>query len=81
MVKTKAPSERDCKVAAGILTEFAFCETMEEFHEAYQRVYELYGLCDDPFTRLPCSPGEYEKNREEYNRQVMDEKYGHHDGL
>lgn len=80
-MKKKSPSERACKVAADILTSFAFVETMDDFWKVYKEVYDQYGLCDDPFTRLPVSPGEYEKNSQEYARQCMDEKYGHHDGL
>ena len=69
------------KVAADILTEFMFARNMDEVMEVYQRVFERYGLCDDPFTGCPCTPDEYYENRLEYDRQTMIERYGHCDGL
>ena len=69
------------KVAADILTEFMFTRNMDEVMEVYQRVFERYGLCDDPFTGCPCTPDEYYENRLEYDRQTMIERYGHCDGL
>lgn len=69
------------RAAADILTRFAFITSMEEFWTAYQEVYQLYDLCDDPFTRLPCCAEDYAKSCIEYERQIMLEKYGHCDGL
>lgn len=69
------------EVAADILMEFTFIRNMDDVHEAYNRVFERYGLCDDPFTGTPCSPREYAENRLEYNRQLMLQKYDHCDGL
>lgn len=69
------------KVAADILMEFIFTQTMDEVVEAYDRVFERYGLCNDPFTHTPCTPEEYCKNKLEYERQIMIERYGHCDGL
>lgn len=69
------------KVAADILMEFIFTQTMDEVAEAYDRVFKRYELCNDPFTHTPCTPEEYCKNKLEYERQIMIERYGHCDGL
>lgn len=44
-------------------------------------IYLAYNLCDDPFTKLPCTNKEYAKNSLEKYKQIMMERYGHHDGL
>lgn len=80
MIKLKI-SKRDQRVAAEILTQFMFARNMEEVWKAWDNIYEQYDLCDDPFTHTPCTPEEYAKNRLEYDRQTMIEKYGHCDGL
>ena len=69
------------EVAADILVRFAFVESEEEFWKEYHKIYEDYGLCDDPFTHLPCTSKEYAKNNLEHQRQIMFERYGHCDGL
>lgn len=69
------------KVAADILTDFMFARDMNEVVGAYNRVFERYGLCEDPFTKVPCTPDEYCKNQLEYEKQMMIERYGHCDGL
>ena len=74
-------TKRDQRVAAEILTQFMFTNTMDEVMKVWNQVYEQYGLCDDPFTGIPCTPDEYCENRLEYDKQTMVEKYGHCDGL
>lgn len=69
------------KVAADILTEFLCTNNMDEVVEAYDTVMKKYGLCEDPFTRCPCTSEEYYENSLEYERQTMIERYGHCDGL
>lgn len=69
------------KVAADILMEFMFTRDMDEVIEAYHRVFERYDLCEDPFTKCPCTPDEYCDSQLEYERQTMIERYGHCDGL
>jgi hypothetical protein len=69
------------KVAVDILTEFMFTRDMSEVVATFNRVLEQYGLCEDPFTGVPCTPDEYCKNQLEYERQIMIERYGHCDGL
>lgn len=69
------------KVAADILMEFMFTRDMNEVIEAYQRVFERYGLRSDPFTGCPCTPDEWCDSQLEYERQAMIERYGHCDGL
>ena len=46
------------KVAVDILMEFMFTRDMNEVIEAYNRVFDKYGLCEDPFTSCPCTPDE-----------------------
>lgn len=69
------------KVAADILTQFAFAHDIDEVIEIYNRVCEQYDLCNDPFTGVPCTPDEYAESKLEYDKQVMFERYGHCDGL
>lgn len=69
------------RVAVDILMEFMFTKNMDEVIEAYDRVFERYELCEDPFTLTPCTPEEYCKNKLEYEKQIMMERYGHCDGL
>lgn len=78
---SKKQSEFAAKVVADILVAFTFVRNMEDFKNVYNEVYEQYGLYDDPFTHLPCSPSEYAENSVEYERQLMIEKYGHCDGF
>ena len=44
-----------------------------------ESIMEQYKLREDPFTKLPCSCKEYAKNREEYDRQLMIERYGYYE--
>lgn len=44
-----------------------------------ESIMEQYNLREDPFTKLPCSCKEYAKNREEYDRQLMIERYGYYE--
>lgn len=69
------------KVAVDILTEFMFTRNMDEVMATYDRVFKQYELCSDPFTGTPCTPEEYCKNKQEYEKQAMIELYGHCDGL
>lgn len=69
------------EVAADILTTFMFCNNMEDVWKAWANTYKYYGLHDDPFTQCPCSDKEYCENSLEYDRQLMDMRYGNHDGL
>lgn len=79
--KTKPPSLHDQRLVASLLTELMFCRDMVEVGEFCERVYNSYGLCDDPFTGCPCSEKDYVKQCEEYDKRTMIEKYGHCDGL
>lgn len=69
------------RVAADILMEFIFTQNMDEVIQTYDRVFKRYELCNDPFTHTPCTTEEYCKNKLEYERQIMMERYGHCDGL
>lgn len=69
------------KVAVDILMEFLCTNNMDEVVDAYNRVLKRYELCEDPFTRFPCTPEEYCENALEYEKQIMIERYGHCDGL
>lgn len=79
-MKTNKVTNRDRQIAAEILTRFMFAKDMDEMMSVWKEVYEHYGLCDDPFTKTPCTPEEYSKNQLEYEKQAMIEKYGHCDG-
>lgn len=84
MTKRK-PSARTWRimqeVAAEILISFSFSKDMDEFSITWKSVFEQYGLRYDPYTGCPCSDVEYEKNIDEYQRDLMFERYGHCDGL
>jgi hypothetical protein len=54
---------------------------MDDVIRVWEEVFKQYGLCEDPFTRTPCTPAEYEKSSLEYEKQTMIERYGHCDGL
>ena len=69
------------KVAADILARFMFTKDMDDVVSTWNKIYEQYELCDDPFTHTPCTPEEYAKNCLEYDKQVMIERYGHCDGV
>lgn len=73
--------EIEQRVAAEILTQFMFTRDMGEVLQTWDNIYRQYDLYDDPFTHTPCSSEDYYKNRLEYEKQVMIEKYGHCDGL
>lgn len=74
-------SEKIQCVVAEILTRFLFTRTHEEIIDVWEQIYKEFGLCDDPFTHTPCAPIEYEKNRLEFEKQSMLEKFDHFDGL
>ena len=74
------------KVAVDILQELEIYmmgrkEVPEEIMQIYKKMYDKYELCDDPFTGMCCTLEEYCKNSLEYDKQLMDMKFGHHDGL
>ena len=52
-----------------------------EIEQIYDRVFNEYGLCRDPFTGMVCTSDEYYVNKLEYEKQTMIERYGHCDGL
>ena len=74
-------SKRDRKVAADILTAFMFADDINDAIAVWNDLFEKYELCSDPFTHTPVTPEEYAKNKLEYDRQTMIERYGHCDGL
>lgn len=74
-------TERDMKIAAEILTAFMFTKDLDEVIEVWNRIYKEFGLCEDPFTRTPCTPKQYCEYSAEYEKQTMIERYGHCDGL
>lgn len=69
------------EVAADILTKFTFVNNMHDMMDVWDKVFKDYNLERDPFTYLPCSTVKYYKNKLEYNRQTMIDRYGHCDGL
>ena len=79
--KTIVITEKMQKVVSDILTGFIFCKNMEEVNQTIEKTFEHFGLCNDPFTHLPCTPKEYAENSIEYEKQCAIEKYGHCDWL
>lgn len=74
------------KVAVDILEEIEIYmmsvkEYPDEIQQIFDKMYEKYELCDDPFTGMVCTTKEYFENYLEYERQAMMERYGHCDGL
>lgn len=74
------------KVAVDILTDIEIYmmthhDIPEEIDQLYDRVFEKYGLCRDPFTGMVCTSEEYCESKLEYEKQTMIERYGHCDGL
>lgn len=76
------------KVAVSILSDLEILMmshngpyTFEEVNEIVKRNAELFGLCEDPFTRMLCTSKEYAENSLEYDRQSAIMKYGHCDWL
>ena len=74
-------TERDRRLAAEILTQFMFTRNMDDVMRVWKHIYDQYGLRDDPFTHVPCTPEEYYENCLSYDKQTMIERYGHCDGL
>ena len=53
----------------------------DEISALYDRVFDKYELCRDPFTGMVCTTKECFENHLEYEKQIMMERYGHCDGL
>ncbi len=69
------------RAVANVLTAFMFVEDETGFHSVWEQFYKAYDLMNDPFTTCPCAPKDYYKSKLEYDKQIMDDLYGHHDGL
>ena len=74
------------KVAVDILEDIEIYmmthnDVPEEIKQLYDRVFEKYCLCRDPFTGMVCTSEEYGKNQLKYEKDIMMERYGHCDGL
>lgn len=54
---------------------------IEKISELYKSVMERFKLDKDPYTTMPCTTKEYVKNSIQIQRDIMMEKYGHHDGI
>lgn len=65
------------QVAVDILTRLYFVNDIDEVIKVVKEMEEKYELCDDPFTRTPCTTKEYYENVKEYERQVMEERFGY----
>lgn len=62
-------------VAVDILQEFCIARNMEDVSKIYDKIFEKYNLCKDPFTGFPCTPKEYYASQLEYERHTMIERY------
>lgn len=74
------------KVAVDILEDIEIYmmthdDTPDGIIQIFDRVFNEYGLCRDPFTGMVCTSEKWGKNQLEYERQIMIERYGHCDGL
>ena len=67
------------QVAADILTRLCFVNDIDEVIKVVKEMEEKYELCDDPFTHTPCTTKEYYENVKEYERQVMEERFGYYE--
>ena len=67
------------QVAADILTRLYFVNDIDEVIKIVKEMEEKYELCDDPFTHTPCTTKEYYENIKEYERQVMEERFGYYE--
>lgn len=67
------------QVAADILTRLYFVNDIDEVIKVVKEMEEKYKLCDDPFTHTPCTTKEYCENVKEYERQVMEERFGYYE--
>lgn len=80
--RKKQLTEKEQRVAAEILCDYIVSHNGNGYQDEFaERVMKQYGLYNDPFTKLPCTPKEYCKNSLEYDRQTMIERFGHCDGL
>lgn len=52
----------------------------EELNGLIDEMTEFYKIEADPFTSFPCTTKEYLKNRAEYHKQTMEERYGYFEG-
>ena len=53
----------------------------ERLQELIDKKTEQYDIKSDPFTGFPCTTKEYWTNKHEYECQLADQMYGHHDML
>ena len=85
-MKQKKITDTMQKVAVDILQEIevymmSVKDYPDEIQQIFDKMYERYELCNDPFTGMVCTTKEYFENHLEYERQAMIERYGHCDGL
>lgn len=78
-MKKRKITHQEQRTAADILTRLAFCKTVEEYAKEWNEIYKVYGLNADPFTGLPVSDKDYEKNSLEYERQTMENRFGYYE--
>ena len=53
----------------------------EEVMQIFDKFNKKYNLNSDPFTGCICTDKQWSESSQEYNRQQMEARYGHHDGL
>lgn len=76
--KQRALTEKERKVAVDILEEVILANVQMP-RGWYDKIMERYQLMIDPFTQLPCTPDEWAKNTEEYDRQLMEQRFGYYE--
>lgn len=73
-------TEKEQRIAVDFLENLIF-SGIDAPREFFDKMIERYGLKEDPYTKLPCTSEEYDRNSVKYAKELMFEKYGHCDGI
>lgn len=65
------------RVAADIAGRLMFVKSIDDVDKIYTDIFEQYNLRLDPFTKTPCTAEEYYDLKNEYDKQIMINKYGY----
>ena len=76
-VKKNKHSKSAQRTAANIASMLMFAQSMDDIDRIYGNIFEEYHLALDPFTKTPCTAEEYYDSQQEYEKQIMINKYGY----
>ena len=65
------------EVAVDILMDIIMANPTGLPEDFFTKIENRYNLQNDTFTKLPCTSKEYGKLNDEYNKQLMVERYGY----